>query len=94
MNGLLTNSELIDSVLDDLNNALKAQASGQYVQGCIIVSNIAQKLVNLRKTIDNDLKDREQTIEQLKDQLRKLGHEIIEVSTEEFTQGEQDEQHH
>jgi hypothetical protein len=59
MNGLLTNSELIDSVLDDLNNALKAQASGQYVQSCIIVSNIAQKLVNLRKTIDNDLKDSE-----------------------------------
>ena len=81
---MYTNSELIDSVLDDLNNALKAQASGQYVQGCIIVSNIAQKLVNLRKTIDNDLKDREQTIEQLKEQLRKLGHEIIEVSPEEF----------
>lgn len=81
---MYTNSELIDSVLDDLNNVLKAQASGQYVQGCIIVSNIAQKLVNLRKTIDNDLKDRERTINELKEQLRKLGHEIIEVSPEEF----------
>ena len=81
---MYTNSELIDSVLDDLNNALKAQASGQYVQGCIIVSNIAQKLVNLRKTIDNDLQDRERTINELKEQLRKLGHEIIEVSPEEF----------
>ena len=84
MNGTYTNSELIDSVIDDLNNALKAQASGQYVQGCVIVSNIAQKLINLRKTIDNDLKNREDTISQLKDQLRKLGHEIIEVSPEEF----------
>lgn len=88
---MYTNSELIDSVLDDLNNALKAQASGQYVQGCIIVSTIAQKLVNLRKTIDNDLKDQERTINELKEQLRKLGHEIIEVSPEEFTQGEQNE---
>jgi uncharacterized phage protein gp47/JayE len=91
---MYTNSELIETILNDLNDYMKAQAHGQYVQGCIIVSNIAQKLVNLRKTIDNDLKNREDTISQLKDQLRKLGHEIIEVSPEEFTQGEQDEQHH
>ena len=81
---MYTNSELIETILNDLNDYMKSQAHGQYVQGCIIVSNIAQKLVNLRKTIDNDLKDQERIINELKEQLRKLGYETIEVSPEEF----------
>ena len=82
--GIYTNSELIETILNDLNDYMKAQAHGQYVQACIVVSNIAQKLVNLRNTIDNDLKNRDETIEHLKDELRKRGVDIIDVPAEQL----------
>lgn len=82
--GIYTNSELIETILNDLNDYMKAQAHGQYVQACIIMSNIAQKLVNLRNTIDNDLKNRDETIEHLKDELRKRGVDIIDVPAEQL----------
>ena len=82
--GIYTNSELIETILNDLNDYMKAQAHGQYVQACIIMSNVAQKLVNLRNTIDNDLKNRNETIEHLKDELRRRGVDIIDVPAEQL----------
>ena len=83
-NGIFTNSELIDSLVVDLNNVLKEQQNGQFIQACCIVSQMAQKLINLRKTIDNDLKNREETIEVLKKRLRDFGHEVIEIPAEDI----------
>lgn len=83
-NGIYTNSELVKSILVDLNNLLKQQAIGEHVTACVIVSGMAQKLTNLMNTIDNDLKNRDETIEQLKEALRQCGHEIVEVSPEEL----------
>ena len=68
-NGIYTNSEIIDSLVLDLNNVLKEQQNGQFIQACCIVTQMTQKLMNLRKTIDDDLKNREQTIETLKEQI-------------------------
>lgn len=83
-NGLYTNSELIETIIDDLNTFLMFQVSGKHVQACAIMTGMAQKLVNLRKTIDNDLKNRDQTIEMLKERLRDCGQEVIEVPAEQY----------
>ena len=79
--GIYTNSELIEMVLDDLNTALKLQCIGQHLQACVIMTGIVQKLTNLRGSIDNDLKNRDETIETLKKELRKHGVEIVEKET-------------
>ena len=83
--GLYTNSEIIVSVIDDLNNALKLQSSGQHLQACVVFTGIAQRLANLRNTIDNDLKNRDETIDHLKDELRKRGVEVIESAPDDLT---------
>lgn len=41
--------DLINSIINDLNEYIRANANGQYVQGCVYVSNIAQKLILLRE---------------------------------------------
>ena len=83
-NGILTNVELIDSIIVDLNNLLKNQINGQFIQACSVVNQMTQKLVNLRNTVDNDLKNREENIEVLKKRLRELGQEVIEVPADEL----------
>ena len=77
--GLYRHTELIDTIIVDLNNMLKDQLNGQYIQACRDVTQMVQKLLNIRATIDNDIKSRDQCIEDLKRQLRAAGHEIIEV---------------
>ena len=81
---LLTNSELIDSIIVDLNNLQKELVSGQYIQFCSIVYQMAQKLINLRNTVDNDLKNRDETIETLKNELRAAGHDVVDMTPQQF----------
>lgn len=83
-NGLYTNAELMDSVIVDLNNTLKELFSGQYIQACCNVTQMSQKLVNLRNTIDNDLKNREETITHLKQILRDNGIDVVDATSEEM----------
>ena len=82
--GLLTNCEMIDSIMVDMNNVLKEQQSGQFIQACCTVAQMTQKLLNLRKTIDDDLKSRERTIEDLKNMLRAAGCETVDVPVEKL----------
>lgn len=81
---ILTNSELIDSVIIDLNSLEKSLINGQFLQFCATIANIGQKLVNLRKTIDDDLKNREKTIETLKEELRAAGHGVKDMTPQQF----------
>ena len=83
-NGLFSNSELIDSLINDLNEVIRQTVSGQYLQACINVTGMTQKLTNLRKTIDNDLKNRDETIETLKQQLRAAGQSVVDVTAEQY----------
>ena len=83
-NGFYTNVELIDSIIIDLNSCIKEVADGQYIQACNMVTQMSQKLVNLRNTVDNDLKNREQVIEELTAKLRAAGVEMTKVAPEEF----------
>ena len=82
--GTYTSSELIDTIIVDMNNMIKEALSGQYVQICYIVTGMTQKLMNLKKGIEADLASKDKVIEQLKDQLRAAGAEVEDMTTEEF----------
>lgn len=84
VNNVLSNTELINTLIVDLNNIPKELIAGQFVQACCIVSSMAQKLLNLRNTIDDELKNKTETIEQLKEALRNSGVNLQEATAEEF----------
>lgn len=81
-NGLYSNTELITSIIGDLNSVLQAQAGGEHLKACAVMTGVVQKLVNLRQHVDDDLKNRDETIDSLKAKLRACGVEIIEVAPE------------
>lgn len=83
-NGIHSNSDLVKSLVADLNALIKNELCGEYVMACAIVTGMTQKLMNLQKTIDNDLKNRDETIEMLKERLRACGQEVIEVPVDEY----------
>lgn len=82
---MYTNSELIGSILTDLNEMMKYQAAGQFLQATTVFVGIVQKLVQLRQHIDDDLKNRDETIESLKNELRACGREVVDIPANEFT---------
>ena len=82
MNGIYTHSELIDSILQDLNSLVKCHMIGEHVTACAIMTGISQKLLKLKEGVANDLKNREETIEQLKEELRACGREVVDVPVE------------
>ena len=81
---MYTNSELIGSILTDLNEMMKYQAAGQFIQATTVFVGIVQKLVQLRQHIDDDLKNRDETIQSLKDELRACGREVVDIPANEF----------
>ena len=83
-NGIYNNSELVKSLIVDMNALIKNEMCGEYVMACAIVTGMAQKLVQLQKNIDNDLKNRDEIIDDLKARLRACGQEVIEVPAEEY----------
>lgn len=83
-NGIYTNAELIDSLIIDLNELVKDQISGQYIGACTMIHHMAQKLGSLRKTIDNDLRNRDEIIKTLKEELRRCGREVKDITPEEL----------
>ena len=64
----------IDSIMAELNECLKEALSGQYIQACLHIAGVTQKLVLLRKEIQNQ----KTTIDELKAALRESGKEVIE----------------
>ena len=82
---MYTNSELIGSILTDLNEMMKYQAAGQFIQATTVFVGIVQKLVQLRQHIDDDMKNRDETIQSLKDELRACGREVVDIPADEFT---------
>jgi hypothetical protein len=82
--GIYTNEELVDTLISDLNSLLKNAAGGQYIQACVIVTGMSQKMINLKSGIKNDLDNKNRIIEELKEQLRQAGAEVNDMSIEEF----------
>ena len=83
-NGLLTNEELVDTLIADVNTLVKSMAAGQYVQFCLIVTQITQKLVNLKTGIKSDIDNKNKVIETLKEHIRNMGEEVTDMSIEEY----------
>lgn len=83
-NGIYTNREIVDSLIIDLNELVKSMVDGQYIVACSTVSQMSQKLVNLRAGIEADLKSKDEKIECLKNQLRECGIETREITPEEL----------
>lgn len=83
-NGLLSNSELVDTLIVDLNNLPKHLMTGQNIQFCNTVSQMAQKLFNLRTGIKADLDNKDKVIESLKETIRNMGEGVKDVSIEEY----------
>lgn len=87
MDGLYTNTELVDTLIVDLNNLLKEQASGQYIQACGIVVQMTQKLTNLKSAIVSELANKDEKIEALKNTIRELGGQCKDIPINEFFGG-------
>lgn len=64
--GLMDNEGLCDSLLADLNNIPKILMTGQYIQFCVLVTSMSQKLINLKNGIGNDMKSMQDKVEELK----------------------------
>lgn len=81
---IMTNTELIESLIVDLNSLPKKLIDGQFIQFCSTIYQMGQKLINLCNTIDNDIKNRNQTIETLKEELRNAGHNVNDMTPQQF----------
>ena len=64
-NGLWDNLGLIDTLIEDCNELPKDLMNGQNIRFCLRISQMAQKLVNLKKGVKADM-------ESLKEQIRDL----------------------
>jgi hypothetical protein len=64
--GLYDNEGLCDLLVSDLNTLVKELASGQYLQFCIIVTGMTQKLMNLKKGIADENGSMKKKVEELK----------------------------
>ena len=83
-NGLYKTDELIDSMILDVNNGLKSLINGQYIAFADTMHGIAEKLVVLKKGIADDLKHKNETIEQLKEQLRHCGLDVRDIPIDQL----------
>lgn len=52
---------VIDSIIIDCNDAVKALAGGNYIQWCAGMVKIVQKLANLKQCIRDGIQSREDT---------------------------------
>lgn len=82
--GIYTSVELVDSIIIDLNNIPKELMCGQYINACSVISQMATKLIKLKKGITDDMDNKNRIIEELKNQLRSSGVECTDMTAEEF----------
>ena len=81
--GLLDAEGMINSLIIDCNNAVKAVASGEYIGWCGICVQMVQKLSALKNGITEDIKSRDKRISELKESNDELRQRIIEYQDKE-----------
>ena len=64
--GLYDNEGVCDLLISDLNNLVKVLTGGQYVQFCVLVTGMAQKILNLKNGIKADMDSMKEKIEEAK----------------------------
>lgn len=79
--GLYDNEGLCDSLINDLNNLVKQCMNGQYIVACSVVSQIAQKLINLKSGIKHDTDALKNNIEDMKNLNNELNDELNRMLT-------------
>lgn len=83
---MFDNTELIDSLIVDCNNAVKSCVGGQYIAFCSTMVQMVQKLANLKNGVKSDLESREQTIKDYERRLAELGCPIEHLSEKEVAE--------
>lgn len=59
--GNTNHDAMIDSIIIDCNDAVKALAGGNYIQWCAGMVKIVQKLANLKQCIRDGIQSRDDT---------------------------------
>lgn len=75
--GLFDNEGMCDLIVSDLNNLVKELANGQYIQFCIMITGMTQKIMNLKTGIKNDMNSMREKVEELK----RLNDSLVEQIT-------------
>lgn len=88
-NGVYTNSELVDSLIEELNLLPKLLIDNQFIILCTHIGQMGQKLACLRTGIENDQKSKEEKIESLKETIKALGGEVQDIPIEQFVKENQ-----
>lgn len=83
-NGLYTNEEMIDALIIDCNDAVKAVASGQMILWCKLMYEMVVKLGNLKNGMKSELANREETIDQLMQTIKDMGGSVETVDLEDL----------
>ena len=63
--GILDNVGMIDSLIVDCNDAVKALTGGQYIQFCNTIVRMTQKLGSLKKGYQNEIENKDAEIQSL-----------------------------
>ena len=83
---MLNHEELINTITQDLNGAIKCLFNGQYIAFCDAIRSIAQRLALLNDGVKRDIQSRDNTINELKERLRSMGCEVVEVTAKEYAE--------
>lgn len=75
--GMLDNEGMCDLLVSDLNNLVKELSNGQYIQFCIMITGMTQKIMNLKTGIKNDMNSMREKVEELK----RLNDSLVEQIT-------------
>lgn len=82
--GFINTDQMIDGLIQDCNNAVRNLMSGNYIAWCNITVQMVQKLAALKKGYKDDIDQKNQKIEDLKQMLRNRGEDVIDVPAEEL----------
>ena len=86
--GLMNTNELLDSLIVECDCAVKDLISHGYIGFCAHMVAIVQKLGALKAGYGKDMKNRDETIEALKGEIRRLGGTVEDMPIGEFLGGE------
>lgn len=83
-NGIIDTGEFIDTIVSDVNAAIRHLSTGNLISWCGSMATIAHKLTVLKTGIKNDIAAKNQTIEELKNMIRATGTELQDLTPEQF----------
>lgn len=75
--GLFDSGGLCDTLVRDLNNLPKLLMTGQYIQFCALVADMAQRVVKLKSGIANDMESMKNKV----DEIKRMNDSLVEQMT-------------